>query len=299
MRRARATSENINMSEKHLSDSQTLAQVFYYPSDGCFNGFCFREIWQKLSVFGTPECTAYLWKSTDFPRDRPSRIRLGVVSDVDDLLQDRECDIVGGASFLVPDSDRVAGSSDLGFDFTTESNWSGFEAPAKSMFDISSRLLEHHGFDSCVEILQLHVELADRFGAAYGLVDYSSSNDNLEGAVFGSVGYLSKPFHRLIEQSKWHQDGWPNRKARGIFWGNYLSNSMLAQLPEEFLDRYASMALDIGGWQQVYIWKRDNGVFFSLSLDPRWDRDPVGQLSINVENRVNWLVGEFLKAGLL
>lgn len=205
--------------------------------------------------------TAYIYQKGEKPNDTARRVSIGSVHDLSQIVGDDQCDVIGGATFMrqTPRETRYEYSG-VGIGYWDVPG--GSANPALSSIEISSDLIEDYGIDTCLKIAKLHTELADQSGAAYGLIDFAPSTEIVGGAIFGRVVYPAISLVRIVEKSKWEQYGWLSRRARGLYWGNYLNNEMLSRLPSDFLSCYAELSRDVGGWEQAHVWRMKNGAFF-------------------------------------
>lgn len=283
--------------------SAKLKQCVYYNRGNDFLGADeFRELWSSFKRFGAIKTKAYIWDSCSEPHSTAKLISLGNSTQLDELVS-RDCThIYGGVDCSRKNvaRDEVL-DGDFDFSCCGESAWSGVDTPPRSSLGVSDDWISRIGIDVVIEVMRLHLTLADRFNPQYGLIDYSASVNSVGGMVFDSITLMESSLNQWVEQSLWYQHRFSSYKVRGIYWGNYLSRRMIEKLNRngDFIDRYRETAVDGNGNPNAWIWEFENGVFISLGLDPIVDCSPGEMLSFGLQANCNWLVRQFTQAELL
>ena len=141
---------------------------------------------------------------------------------------------------------------------------------------------------------------ADAAGAChFGLADINS-NRFQGGHLYGCYPRRPLPWRLEIERVDWHTSGELARtRVRDVYWGVYLSASLLSRLPTDVLDQF--LELETEGERPQTVTRYDSGAaFLTMSADPM-DAPfpfPYGPECPAVRNAV-WLRQRLREAGML
>jgi len=144
--------------------------------------------------------------------------------------------------------------------------------PAYMGFSIASCVVDEVGIETTLQLVEQLFAVADKCSAFYGLIDFSRWEETVWGSCFAGVHSLGLPISREVEFNQWLYSDAPTRtRARSIFWGNYFGPLILDKLggKPDFKARFESYTSLRDGVPSALVWNMENGLFVSLSTDPR------------------------------
>ncbi len=267
-------------------NSNSLYSEMYYATEDVGEVGQLAELWSRFEILGDRSGNVFDSRTVVDSTFNKTRIKLGDCATFRNILGGRE-----GA--VVVDDDISLGAHVL-------TPWRNGSQLALSSFQLSSNSIRGVGWNCVLPLIYEHVSLADNANALYGLATYTSDSEALSGGIFGSVIHLDAPLHSVVEQSIWLQQGVKQKRVRGVYWGNYLSNELLEKLGGNLAEEYRAQAQNLNGDPTGLVWEFPNGTFVSISLDPTVG-SPFGEDMIDIETfeNLNWLVERFTEARLL
>lgn len=272
-------------------DSILSSRMYSTGNSPCLTADDYVALWTRLGVL--VEGLAGVVYSTETVVDEKTgavRVNAGDGEALRAALPMENGFLTGGVAV---DDDLVVYAGELGA-------WRNGAEISDAYVSISENLIRRHGFSGILDLLRLHIESAAESGAFYGLVDYSKAVETCDGGTYGSVIHLDAPLRSIVEQSIWLQQGVRQKRVRGVYWGNYLSNELLEKLGGNLAEEYREQAQNLNGDPTGLVWEFPGGTFVSISLDPTVG-SPFGEDMIDIETleNLNWLVERFTEARLL
>ena len=250
----------------------------------------YQQLWKHLGVLGNRIGDVYTVETVTVTTPDQVQIQLGDVESFRVALPEENGFIEGG---IAVDEDIVVCSH-------REAPWRNGHALGRSLLNFSHEAINSASWEVVLELLHHHVRLADDSGAFYGLIDFADERETIHGGTYGSVVHLDAPLRSIAEQSIWLQQGAKQNRVRSVYWGNYLSNELLEELSDNFIEDYRKEAQTLNGDATGLIWEFPRGVFLSISLDPTVG-SIFGEDMIHFDTlqNLNWLVEQFTEARLL
>ena len=266
----------------------TCQYVYYRDDETSMDSKGFLELWKVLGDhFGNINGEGN-FDPSDITTTQV-KLTLGQPDEIERFEKDGK--IIGGA-FMGP-----AGIK-LGVGYTPAfPTWGGLdiETEPRSEIMFCTGNNDSESITNEASVLREHFRIADRYCPEYGFVDVSPSHLTQGGYIFNGGLSEDMPLHYLVEQSRWVQRNKVESKVRGLYWGNYLPNSILERLGSSFLDSYRKHAVNALG-NTAHVWEYTNGACVTINMNPV-DDCPTADLT-TISN-VNWLIGEFTKHSII
>jgi hypothetical protein len=193
--------------------------------------------------------------------------------------------------------------SDFNFSFQSSGIWEGESVCPYLILSISNSVVEQTGPLAILEVIRKTFEISGKYSPESGFVDLSRPWNTYAGMTYGTVWPRTAPLHLWIEQIKWMSHA--SKKAdrvRGLYWGNYLGPRIIDRLGgwDVFREIFETNARNYDRSENAHLWKMNDGLFVSLSLDPV-DASPTNPMGVHpaVEVNAKWLIRELGTKGIL
>jgi hypothetical protein len=275
-----------------------LIGAIYFREGSELSGSSFANIWSKAATFGSEKfvCGNFWQKGLGSPRSK-IQFPIGTKEHIRTFLKKNNEPIYGGGTFAMShvkhDTTR---DSDFIFEHTEATPWEGVTLMPYLVNSVSDKWSEEIGIEATLDYFKNMFEIADSHQPTYGLIDIASTADGYAGMVYGNTSHENFKSHRWVEQSKWVFSQYKNEpRARSVYWGNYLSTPILNKCGgrEQFLDKYRKNLLTNGTKRDPIIWEFQNGVFISVTPDPKHCH-PNRIITGIARRNLTWLVDEYI-----
>jgi hypothetical protein len=288
-------SKSIYTVDKHI----TLA-MYYDNIDHGLRRSEYRRLWMSWTRIKNMRASSAFWTSNSSIM-KPTMINLGDPVIIDSLcIEDH--DIVGGGGTYT--RAKVLHNSMLDCDFYQAQGHGrdyGIEMTRTLFWTLSKQWMLKMPKPEFVGLLQEQMEIIDSSKPHCGLIDYSFTHETYAGFTYGNIFCFSAPLHQCIQRFRW-LDAWNRGKKllRGLYWGTYLSNTMMLELGgrDTFLSRYHAHLKNISRKSASHIWEYPNGIF--IRLTPNINNVEPGKRIDGVSSQnFQWLARELDQHNLL